>query len=201
MRPASLNLATQPFSRVRRARRVVGRVALVLVLVTALHAGWLAWLTREPAIEHVVVAPVDPATLQRWQREVEQIAQAADVQRARAAVTAVALGNQLVAWRTIPWEAIFSDLEQVLPERVKLESVQPGIETGDTVRISIVAAARDHGPLHDFFIEIEAHPRFTEVYPQQETTGLDGLERLTLQARYLPPGPGNPPAAAAEVDR
>lgn len=201
MRSPRLNLATQPFSRVRRARRLVARAALALAVISAVHAGWLGWLMREPGAEQVVVAPVDPAALRQWQSEVEQIVQAADVQRARAAVTAVALGNQLVAWRTIPWEAIFSDLEQVLPERVKLESVQPGIETDDTVRISIVAAARDNGPLQDFFLEIEAHPRFTEVYPQQETTGLDGLERLTLQARYLPPRAGKSPTAGSEVNR
>lgn len=187
MTKLSVNLASQPIEAVRRARAVVRRVALGLAVVTLLHAAALGWLGREPAGEQVQVQTVEPATLERWQQEVTRLAEVADVQRARAAVTSVDMGNQLIAWRTIPWDAIFADLEAVLPERAKLESVQPGIEPGDEVRISIVAAARDTGPLQDLLIALEQHPSFAEVYPQQETTGLDGLERLTLQARYSPP--------------
>ena len=187
MKKATLNLAAEPVEAVRRAQRFVTTAGLALLAATVLHAGLLWWLGAEAPTDSQAQAPAIPAeTLEGWRNEVVRFEAVADVQRARAAANAVQLGNELIGWRTIPWSAIFADLERALPDRARLEALQPGLDADAIVRISMVAAAQTDGPLNDLLIALESHPRFTEVYPQREDRGADGLVRLQLWARYLP---------------
>lgn len=204
MKRLPLNLASEPIERVRRARRITGIALAVLAAVTLLHAGAIVWLQRDAASarQEAEVQIVSEVELMLWQEEVGELEQVADVMRARAAAGAVASGNQLIAWRTIPWQAIFADLEGLLPDRVRLESVQPAIDTFGQVQISMQAVARDTGPLQDLLIRLESHPHFARVFPQREEFGTDGMARLTLVAAYEPAtgqaAPAEPPGDDAE---
>jgi Tfp pilus assembly protein PilN len=193
MRRLPLNLASEPVESVRRARRITGVTLAVLAAVTLLHTGAILWLQRDAASarEQAEAQIVSEVELMLWQEEVGELEQVADVIRAREAATAVASGNQLIAWRVIPWPAIFADLEAILPDRVRLESVQPAIDTFGQVQISMQAVARDTGPLQDLLIRLEEHHHFGNVFPQREEFGTDGLARLTLVAAYEPARPGN----------
>lgn len=182
-----VNLATHPVERVRAARRIVNIVAVTLLAITAAHAAMFAWVSREPVQDVGAVSPtIDPAQIAAWQVEVDRLEAVADVQRARAAAAAVEVGNQLVGWRTIPWRSIFADLEEVLPKRVRLEVVAPSLAPGGGIDVQMTAAAEDTGPLQDLMLALEAHPAFTEVWPQREDSGVDAFTRLTLRARYVP---------------
>lgn len=184
MRTIPVNLSSEPVEAVRRARRVVGIAAAVLAGLTVLHALALWWVVDdEPPVVAGPAVPVE--TMRAWQQEVSELSAVADVQRARQAAAAVELGNRLLVWHTIPWSAIFADLEGLLPDRVRLEAVQPGIDAGDEVRVSMTAASADTGPLQDLLIALEASPRFREVLPQREDLGQDGLARMQLWARYV----------------
>ncbi|NKB87422.1 MAG: hypothetical protein GKS06_04290 [Acidobacteria bacterium] len=180
------NLATFPVGRVRAARRVVALVSAAVVVLTLVHAGFYLWVSRAPA-EMVVEAPaIEPEQLRAWQSEVDGLAAVADLDRARVAADAVVLGNELVGWRTIPWRAIFADLEDVLPDRVRLELVAPTLAQGGGIEVQMTAAATDTGPLQDLILALESHAAFVEVWPQREDAGVDEYTRLTLAARYVP---------------
>lgn len=191
MKPIPVNLATEPIEAVRRARRVLAVAAVGIGLLTLAHVAALAWVFgsgNETAVDPGPAVP--PAVLAEWQGEVTRLEAAADVLRARRAAAAVELGEQLVAWRSIPWGAIFGHLETLLPDRVRLESVQPAVDPVGDVRISMTAVADDTGPLQDLLIALEMSPRFRDVLPQREDVGSDGLLRLQLWAYYVPvPGP------------
>ncbi len=202
MKRLPINLAAQPIERVRAARRTVAYVAASALLVTLVHLVLLGWITRGAGVpEAAPVVTVDAATLTEWQAEVDRLAAVADVERARAAGTAVASGNQLIAWRTIPWRSIFADLEQVLPRRARLEVVAPGIDGDGAVRIQMTAAARDAGPLQDLLLELESHPSFDEVWPDREQILPDGSSQMILRALYVRrvEVEDDPEATAAEV--
>ncbi len=182
-----VNLATHPVERVRAARRIVNIAAVTLLVITTAHAATFAWVNWEPAEETGGGVPtIDPEQIAAWQVEVGRLEAVADVQRARAAAAAVQVGNQLVGWRTIPWRSIFADLEEVLPKRVRLELVAPSLAPGGGIDVQMTAAADDTGPLQDLMLALEAHPAFTEVWPQREDSGVDAFTRLTLRARYVP---------------
>lgn len=186
MKRLPVNLAAEPIEAVRRARRIVAIAATVLVTVTLLHVLVLAWVLGDDDGDVAAGPAVPVQTLEAWQQEVQELSAVADVQRARQTAAAVELGSQLLAWHSIPWGAIFADLEGLLPDRVRLEAVQPAIATDDEVRVSMTAAASDSGPLQDLLISLESSPRFRDVLPQREDVGQDGLLRMQLLARYLP---------------
>lgn len=187
MKRNPVNLATEPIEAVRRARRIVLWAAAVIGALTLVHVGLLAWSFG--AGERVEVDPgpaVAPERLAAWQNEVEALAGAADIQRARRTALAVELGEQLVAWRTIPWSALFGDLETVLPDRVRLAAVQPVVDETGRVRVSMTAVAADTGPLQDLLIALEQSAAFRRAVPQREDVGEDGLLRMQLSAEYAP---------------
>jgi Tfp pilus assembly protein PilN len=182
-----INLAAQPVERTRSVRRVLGLLGLGLAVVTVLHAGLFLWVTRGQGDIDVAPRPaVAPEQLAAWRTEVDRLTDVADVDRARLAAGAVDLGNELINWRTIPWRSIFADLEEVLPRRVRLEVVAPGIGAEETLEVQLTAAARDTGPLQDLMLALEAHPAFEDVWPTREDAGIDEFVRLTLRARYVP---------------
>jgi len=181
-----VNLATHPVEKVRAARRIVNIAAVTLLVLTAAHAALFAWVGREPAQETAAGPTIAPEQVAAWQVEVDRLAEVAEVQRARTAAEAVGVGNDLVGWRTIPWRSIFADLEQVLPHRVRLEVVAPSLAPGGGIEVQMTAAALDTGPLQNLMLALEAHPAFTEVWPQREDSGVDEFTRLTLRARYVP---------------
>ena len=203
MKSLPLNLASEPVERVRYARRVTGISLAVLAVVSLLHVGAIVWLQRDVADAAAAAAQpaVNEVELMLWQEEVGRLEEVADILRARQAAAAVATGNQLIAWRTIPWTAIFADLEAVLPDRARLESVQPAIDALGNVQVSMLAVARDTGPLQDLLIRLENHPHFARVFPQREEAGTDGLARITLVAGYEPPLPGMELAPEEDADK
>jgi len=194
-----VNLAAQPVERLRSARRVVLIAGAVLLTASVVHAALFVWVGRGPVEAQVGPRPaIAPEQVAAWRAEVDRLAAVADIQRARAAVAGVDAANELIGWRTIPWRSIFADLEQVLPRRVRLEIVAPGLAPEGGVEVQLTAAARDTGPLQDLMLALEAHPAFSQVWPQREDSGVDEFFRLTLRTRYLPES--ERPALADEAD-
>jgi hypothetical protein len=182
-----INLASYPVERVRTVRRVVRSIAGVLLLLTVVHGLFLGWMRWQSPDVGVAIRPgIEPDQIVAWTAEVEALAAAADVERARATATAVELGNELVGWRTIPWRSIFADVEGLLPQRVRLEIVAPSVGPAGEIQVQMTAAARDTGPLQDLMIALEEHASFADVWPQREDSGTDEFTRLTLRARYVP---------------
>ena len=187
MRRAPVNLASRPIERVRAARRSVAVAAVAALLLTAGHVV-LAWWVSVPApeAETVVVDAPDTETLLGWEREVDRLAAAADPVRARSVSTAVGIANEIVSWRGLPWGALFSTLEEALPPRARLELVQPASEASGAVRVSLIAVAGERAPLQELLLALESQSSLSEVYPVREEIGLDGLVRMTIQARFVP---------------
>ena len=181
-----VNLAKQPIEKVRAARRRVAYGAVATLLISLAHLTFLGWATDAPSVSQATSQiAIDASTLAEWQAEVDRLAAVADVKRARAAGVAVKSGNQLIAWRAIPWRSIFADLEQVLPQRARLAVVEPEIDGDGAVRIQMTAAAQDTDPLQDLLRKLELHPAFDEAWPIREEILPDGSSRMTLQVLYV----------------
>ena len=185
MRILPVNLANRPIEQVRRLRRYVTLSATVLLSLTAAHA----YLLGQFATEAVpVLRPrdlPDGEQVERWRMETAELKAVAEPQRVQRIAAAAAVASELIAWQTLPWGALFSALETALPERVRLETVQPVTQSDGSVRVSMIAAAADPEELQILLAALEAHAALAQVFPTREETGPDGLARLTLEARYL----------------
>jgi Tfp pilus assembly protein PilN len=191
MRYLALNLATQPVEQVLRARRVVVAIGAVILVVTLLHAALLWRLSTAAATDSssasdspAAIAAVQEEELDSWGAEVDALMAAADPRRLQRVAEEVALANELIAWRVLPWGEVFEMLEAALPDKVRLELVRPGNAT-DGLELELIAAADDTSALTAFMASLERVPEITEVFPLSEELGLDGKHRMTLSALYV----------------
>ena len=136
------------------------------------------------------IAAVQAEELDRWSAEVDALLAAADPRRLQRVAEDVALANELIAWRVLPWGEVFEMLEAALPDKVRLELVRPG-NAADGLELDLIAAADNRSDLTAFMASLERVPQIIEAYPLSEELGLDGKHRMTLRALYVAaPEPG-----------
>jgi len=191
MKYLALNLATQPVEQVVRARKVLTVVGTVILLATLLHVA-LVWRlfsdsnvdTAAASDNRQTIAAVQAEELDRWSAEVDALMAAADPRRLQRVAEDVALANELIAWRVLPWGEVFEMLEAALPDKVRLELVRPdNAENG--LELDLIAAADNRSDLTAFMASLERVPEIVEAYPLSEELGLDGKHRMTLRALYV----------------
>ena len=191
MKYLALNLATQPVEQVVRARKVLTVVGTVILLATLLHVA-LVWRlfsdsnvdTAAASDNRQTIAAVQAEELDRWSAEVDALMAAADPRRLQRVADDVALANELIAWRVLPWGEVFETLEAALPDKVRLELVRPdNAENG--LELDLIAAADNRSDLTAFMASLERVPEIVEAYPLSEELGLDGKHRMTLRALYV----------------
>jgi len=181
-----LNLATSPLESKRRfavSSSVVGSLATLGLLLLSWHA-YSVWRSdkvfraRQSAIESQIAA-----LQQQRQALASFFDQPETVKRRQRA----AYLNALIQQRAFPWIKIFMDLESILPEGVRVVSIEPKL-SGDNVQLRFtVGALTDEGKLK-FLKTLETSPEFSHIQLLNESnaTRADQSDRvvLELQAQY-----------------
>jgi len=181
-----LNLATSPLESNRRfalGALVVGTVAVVALLVLSLRA-YSVWRsdkalrTREAALETQI------AKLQGQRQGLGSFFNNADtVQRRQRA----AYLNSLIQQRAFPWIKIFMDLEKILPEGVRVVSIEPKL-VGDNVQLRVQVGATNDDSKLKFLKALESSAEFSHIELLSESRGArpdqSGGVTLELEAQY-----------------
>jgi len=181
-----LNLSTSPLESNRRftlGASVIGTIAVVALLVLS-YRTYSVWKNdkvlraRQDALETQIAKLQqqrqglsaffeNPQTLQRRQR--------------------AAYLNSLIQQRAFPWIKIFMDLEQILPEGVRVVSIEPKL-ANDTVQLTFLVGAMNDESKLKFLKALESSPEFSHIELLSETRPVraDQLDRvlLSLQAQY-----------------
>jgi type IV pilus assembly protein PilN len=181
-----LNLATSPLESNRRF--TVGALAIgILALLCLSLLSWRAYnvwssdkefRTRQDAIERRI------ESLQQERQSLSSFfAQPQTVKRRQRA----AYLNALIQQRAFPWIKIFMDMERILPEGVRVVSIEPKL-AGDSVQLKlVVGAATDEGKLK-FLKMLETSPEFSHIQLLNESRPArpEQTDRvvLELQAQY-----------------
>jgi type IV pilus assembly protein PilN len=181
-----LNLATSPLESNRRftvGSSAIGFLALVALLLLSWHAysvwrGDKVFRARQAALENQI------ASLQEQRRALAAFFDQPETvkRRERAAYL-----NALIAQRAFPWIKIFMDLEHILPEGVRVVSIEPKL-AGDNVQLRfVVGAMTDEGKLK-FLKTLETSPEFSNIQLLNESSATrpDQADRvvLVMQAQY-----------------
>ena len=181
-----LNIATAPLESNRRfaaGAGAVGTIGVLALLILSYHT-YSVWRSdkvlrsRQDALESQItqlqqqrqalsVFFDNPQTVQRRQR--------------------AAYLNSLIQQRAFPWIKIFMDLERILPEGVRVISIEPKL-VGDDVQLAVlVGAMSDEGKLK-FLKALETAPEFSHIVLLNESrpTRPEQTDRvlLALQAQY-----------------
>ena len=179
MKSLPANLATHPYEHRQWVRRVTLVSAAVVAVLTLAHLALAFSLRDQPQSNEPDRAAIE--LLRQWDEEVDDLVGAADPEMARRLSIAVGLSNGIIEQRVFPWGALFTMLEESMPDDVRLELVQP-MTTLDGVRVALSAASLSGDSLLAFLAALERRPEFIAVYPGRQFMGLDGELRLSIEA-------------------
>jgi type IV pilus assembly protein PilN len=176
-----LNLATSPLVSHRRftlGAFMLGLAAILALVLLSQHA-YSVWSSDNAFRAQQDQYEQQIESLQQQRRTLVTFFEQPDtVQRRKRA----AYLNSLIQQRAFPWIKIFTDLEHILPEGVRVISIQPKL-VGDTVELRIaVGATTDDGKLK-FLKTIEKAPAFSQIQLLSEShpDRPDQTDRVVLE--------------------
>ena len=181
-----LNLSTSPLESNRRftlSATVIGTIAVVALLVLS-YRTYSVWRsdkvlrTRQDALELQI------GKLQQQRQGLSAFFENTEtVQRRQRA----AYLNSLIQQRAFPWIKIFMDLERILPEGVRVVSIEPKL-AGDTVQLTVLVGAMSDESKLKFLKALEKSPEFShiELLSESRPVRAEQTDRvmLSLQAQY-----------------
>ena len=185
-----INLATQPYEDVRRFYLQWGGLLLLLAVITGL-------------LISLVVRSHD-ASRDIAKRVAQERSQIAEIDRERAAAEAILnrpenrdvrdksrFLNALIARKAFSWTQVFSDLEKIVPPRVRVVSIHPDVNTQDQLEIHIDAIGDSRDKAIELVRRMEESPSFRQPEVRTERSesgtapGASGVE-FTVVAQYVP---------------
>jgi len=156
-----LNLATAPFENHRRF--LLGSTLLGVVAVGALAAlsmdVYRGWRESRNVREQAAGLETEMRQFRKERRELEEFFKRAETRRV---MERAAFLNSLIVRRSFPWTRIFMDLEQRLPEGVRVVSISPRMREGRVELKLVVGATSDEGKL-EFLKTLERAKEFSSV--------------------------------------
>jgi Tfp pilus assembly protein PilN len=162
-----LNLATAPLE---NQRRFVAGAALAGVVAVAALVG-LSWsvyrASRENRQERMEIARLERhiSELRQQRRELDAFFSAPATHEV---MDRAAFLNSLIDQRSFPWTKMFMDLEQILPEGVRVVSIAPRMQSDGVQVTLVIGATSDEGKLK-FLRALEKSPAFSRIEVKSET--------------------------------
>lgn len=181
-----LNLSTSPLESNRRfvvAATAIGTIAIVALLVLS-YRTFSLWRSDKVLRARQDVLELQIARLQKQRQDLSEFFENPQtVQRRQRA----AYLNSLIQQRAFPWIKIFMDLERILPEGVRVVSIEPKL-AGDTVQLNVLVGAISDESKLKFLKALENSPEFSHIELLSETRPVRAEQTdrvmLALQAQY-----------------
>jgi hypothetical protein len=181
----SINLSSEPFRRDRPW--VVATIALSSLLIVTLAAlTYLAVAGRDEALDarlEVQKAREQLDALTKVQTALQQ--QLYQPQNAEVIERSVFL-NKLLLRKGISWTRIFSDLEKVVPYKVRIIQVRPAITANNEVYLEMDVAAQTSEPVIDMLMRMESSEQFgaTHVATWLPPSQTEPMYRYRVNVNY-----------------
>jgi type IV pilus assembly protein PilN len=181
----SLNLATQPFGR-NRAFYVVSAIAGALMLVGAV--AMIAIFARSYRASPEIYRQTEQArrqlgVLAKKQADLESVLHRPE--NSIVLVRSIFL-NQLLYRKGISWTRTFSDLEQLMPPRVRLINVRPQINNENQVSLEMQVGAESREAFIEFLKGLESSSLFHDPVLHGDTPPTENqpLYRFRVTVTY-----------------
>jgi Tfp pilus assembly protein PilN len=184
MKPIHLNLAARPYRDYRPVYAAVVAMSLLTAFLMLNNIDTYYRYTHETRSTRAKIAAVEAQTQREQQsgqiakNRLEQV----DVGRLEAQTRFI---NAKLAERAFSWSALLDQLESILGDDVRLESVSPSFTEDGPINLSLAFAAKSANGLTDTMSALHADPHFRDPFPSNESKGESGY-RFNLTVQYLP---------------
>jgi hypothetical protein len=180
-----INLASQPFQRVRAM--LLASAAVSLLLAIALGALVSLILTDRAQVAGVRqdIARLNRRIRQAESEEARLAAVLTKPENAEVLERSVFI-NTLLYRKGISWTRIFSDLEKTAPYNVRIVQIRPTLDSRNHVVLDMTVASETAEPEVQLLMALENSPLFGDVLQQQTQppTQADPLYRCRLTVNY-----------------
>ena len=181
-----INLATQPYEDAQRFYLQWGGLVLALAVITALLLGLVVRshnasrdIARKVAQERKQIAEID-----RERADAEAILNRPENRDVRDKSRFL---NALIVRKAFSWTQVFSDLEKIVPPRVRIVSIHPAVNASNQLEIHLDAIGDSREKAIELVRRMEESPTFREAQlrverPEANNPGVD----FTIVAEYVP---------------
>jgi len=182
-----INLATQPYEDARLFYMQWGGLLLALLVVTiALFALVVrthrasADIARRVELERRQIAEID-----RERDAAEAILNRPENRDVRDKSRFL---NALIARKAFSWTQVFSDLEKIVPPRVRIVSIRPDVNQSNQLEINLEAIGDSRDKAIELVRRMEEAPTFREpqVRVERPDSERGGGVEFTIIAQYIP---------------
>ena len=184
MKPLHLNLASRPYRDYRPVYAVVVAMSLLTAFLMLNNVDTYYRYTHETRSTRAKIAAVEAQTQREQQsaqiakNRLEQV----DVARLDAQTRFI---NAKLAERAFSWSALLDQLESILGNDVRLDSVSPSFTDAGPINLSLQFEAKTADGMIDTINSMHADPRFRNPFPSNESRTPTGY-RFNLTVEYLP---------------
>jgi len=181
-----INLASQPYEDARRFYLHWGGLLLALVVLTALLI--------------TMVVKTQRASRDIARKVADERGRIAEIDRERAAAEAILnrpenrdvrdksrFLNALIVRKAFSWTQVFSDLEKIVPPRVRIVSIHPEVNSSSQLEIHLEAIGDSREKANELLRHMEEAPTFREPQlrverPEPNSPGINFI----IVAQYVP---------------
>jgi Tfp pilus assembly protein PilN len=183
-----INLATEPYEDAQRFYLQWGGLLLALVVITAVLIA--------------LVVKTHRASRDIAKRVAQERSQIAEIDRERAAAEAMLnrlenrdvrdksrFLNALIVRKAFSWTQVFSDLERIVPPRVRIVSIRPDVNLSNQLEIHLEAIGDSREKANELLRHMEESPTFREpqlrVERPSDSGSAPGID-FSIVALYVP---------------
>ena len=178
------NLSTRPFYNERAVHVALAAVAGLVLALTIVNAVKVVELSKH-STELSSRVGRDRSEAERLTNEAARIRRGINQKELALIVAGAREANALIDRRTFSWTAFFNQIESTLPPDVMLSAVRPLIDAKGT-HVSMQVLAKNPEDIDEFMEKLEATGAFEHVLPRSDDQTQEGLNRVQLEALYVP---------------
>jgi Tfp pilus assembly protein PilN len=183
------NLSTRPFYNERAVQLALGLVAILVLAVTAFNVVQLVRLNASQRTlgAHAAESESEAARLRQEAAAIRAQINAKDLETV---ANAAREANGIIDQRAFSWSELFDQLEQTLPDDVRITAVDPSLESDGRFVVQIAVEARRPEDVNAFIEALEMTGSFRGVLTPTETTNdRDNMFIAVIRGTYVPPEP------------
>jgi len=178
------NLATRPFYNERAVQLVLGLLLLLVVAVTAFNAAELLRLTGSQRTlgAHAADAEREAAQLRGQAATIRGQINKTELETVASAAREA---NGIIDQRAFSWSELFDQLEETLPDDVRITAVDPTLTKEGEFIIQIAIQARRSEDIDQFIESLEKTGSFRDLITPVESTNDNGLLDAVVRGTYV----------------
>jgi Tfp pilus assembly protein PilN len=178
------NLSTRPFYNERAVQLVLGLLVVLVGVVTGFNIVELVRLTASQRTlgAHAVESEREAA---RLRTEAAAIRAQINAKELETVANAAREANGIIDQRAFSWSGLFDQLEETLPDDVRITRIEPSLNRQGQFVLDITVQARRSEDVDQFIESLEKTGSFRDVITPAEATNDEGLLQAIVRGVYV----------------